>query len=568
MTSRRSVSFSVVASWVAGVAMSVCAAAAQAQDQTVTGTGSAGFSPVANWSAAGRGYQITLQSHTWSDPANPIPGLQSFASAVSGDERVMVAGRTNGLHDFTESGTANFPPHRQNVDVYVVNPVSKQTWRRSLADGTTLSLDQISRLSATNTQSFQRGDGFFVVGGYGAILTSASYSAITGSTTIVSSGSFVTHNSLTAIHLPELVGWVKSGTAAAPTSLPASAVTQVSGVSDFFAVTGGEALGTANGQVHLVFGPTFPGPYTGSSNGIYTSQVRSFTVDYTPGGEGGAPALSYTPISTSPEPGDETLFRRRDLNVVPSIRRDPTNPAAVQEGMIAYAGVFTGTAIATGTGTVSSAGDGVWTLPVEISATGTPTMIGTTSTASSFVQPMNQSASANLSMYSGSTGDFTTFMFGGITANTYDPQSGTLTYQAEYPFTNQITAVTRDLTGAYSQQYVGEYPYTPIVSGTRTFYLYGAEAKFFASPGLPASAMYPNGVLKLDDLLALGSGTIGYIFGGIVSSTFNTSSRLDSTASPEIFSVIITPVPEPMTCAMAVAGIACGGFSMWRRKRK
>jgi hypothetical protein len=129
---------------------------AHAQDQTVTGTGSAGFSPVTNWSAAGRGYQITLQSHTWSDPANPLPGLQSFASAVYGNEWVMIAGRTNGMHDFTNSGEANFPPNRQNVDVYVVNPVTQQTWRRSLADGTSLSLDQLSRLSATNTQSFQR----------------------------------------------------------------------------------------------------------------------------------------------------------------------------------------------------------------------------------------------------------------------------------------------------------------------------------------------------------------------------------------------------------------------------
>jgi len=100
---------------------------------------------------------------------------------------------------------------------------------------------------------------------------------------------------------------------------------------------------------------------------------------------------------------------------VPSIRRDPNDPAAVQEGMTAYAGVFTGTAIATGTGTVSSASNGVWTLPVEISATRTPAMVGTTSTASSFVQAMNQYASANLSVYSGSTGDFTTFVFGGIT---------------------------------------------------------------------------------------------------------------------------------------------------------
>lgn len=30
---------------------------------------------------------------------------------------------------------------------------------------------------------------------------------------------------------------------------------------------------------------------------------------------------------------------------------------------------------------------------------------------------------------------------------------------------------------------------------------------------------------------------------------------------------IVAPVPEPSTCAVALAGIACGGFSMWRRRR-
>lgn len=536
---------------------------ALAQDQTTTGTGAAGFSSVTNWSADSRRYQISLQSHTWSDPANPLPGLQSFASAVYDHEWVMVAGRTNGMHDFTNSGDANFPPNRQNVDVWVVNPVTQQTWHRSLADNTNLSLDQLSRLSATNTESFQRGDGFFVAGGYGSILASASYDSVTGSTSIVSSGSFVTHNSLTAIHLPDLVGWVKSGTAA----LSANAVTQIAGSNDYFAVTGGEMVKTSNNQVHLVFGQNFQGPYTGASNGVYTSQVRSFTLDYNPGSETVAPTLAYSPTATSPVSGDATQFRRRDLNVAPSIRRDPSDPAAVQEGMIAYAGVFTGPAIATGTGTASSPGNGVWTLPVEISATGTPTMIGTTSTATSFVQPMNQYAAAHLGVYSGSTGDFTTFLLGGITANTYDPQSGTLTYQAEYPFTNQITAVTRDVAGGYRQQYVGEYPFTPLVSGTRTFSLYGAEAKFFTNSSLPANATYANGVFNLDELLALGSGTIGYMFGGIASSVPNTTSRLDSTASPQIFSVIFTPVPEPSVWCVVLAGLACGASAMWRQRK-
>jgi len=29
----------------------------------------------------------------------------------------------------------------------------------------------------------------------------------------------------------------------------------------------------------------------------------------------------------------------------------------------------------------------------------------------------------------------------------------------------------------------------------------------------------------------------------------------------------VTSVPEPSTCVMALAGLACGGFAVWRRKR-
>ena len=31
---------------------------------------------------------------------------------------------------------------------------------------------------------------------------------------------------------------------------------------------------------------------------------------------------------------------------------------------------------------------------------------------------------------------------------------------------------------------------------------------------------------------------------------------------------LVAAVPEPSTYAMALAGLACGGFSMWRRRKR
>jgi hypothetical protein len=30
----------------------------------------------------------------------------------------------------------------------------------------------------------------------------------------------------------------------------------------------------------------------------------------------------------------------------------------------------------------------------------------------------------------------------------------------------------------------------------------------------------------------------------------------------------VAPVPEPSTCVMALAGLACGGYSTWRRRKR
>ena len=39
-------------------------------------------------------------------------------------------------------------------------------------------------------------------------------------------------------------------------------------------------------------------------------------------------------------------------------------------------------------------------------------------------------------------------------------------------------------------------------------------------------------------------------------------------SNPTIRYSFVAAVPEPSTCAMALAGLACGGYSMWRRRKQ
>jgi len=70
----------------------------------------------------------------------------------------------------------------------------------------------------------------------------------------------------------------------------------------------------------------------------------------------------------------------------------------------------------------------------------------------------------------------------------------------------------------------------------------------------------------------LGSG--GSVAYGRSSSTGGSWIRDDWTSGSSLYSMygmsstLTVPVPEPSTYAMALAGIACGGFSMWRRRMR
>ena len=83
-----------------------------------------------------------------------------------------------------------------------------------------------------------------------------------------------------------------------------------------------------NGRTHLVFGQNFQGGYPGGT-GTYTKQVRSFDII-----DDGINLSIANYSATTPE----DPYRRRDLNVFPTLHREGSN---LVEGLEALSGVFT-----------------------------------------------------------------------------------------------------------------------------------------------------------------------------------------------------------------------------------
>ena len=474
------------------------------------------FTPVTRWD---KGFNINVKKHSMRGVS--MPGLQSFAAGQVGDQWVVVAGKTGGMHSFTTG----------NRSAWVIDPVSKQVWSRDLDDPLSgLSEHTVNGLSSSNPQSYQRGDTLFVSGGYVYETTP---------------DNFTTYNDLTAIDLPDLIDWVKTP----GSQMQGNTILQTPGVmgdgsnyeGGLFQVTGG-GMFEIDGKTQIVFGQMFEGPYDPDrSYQKYTSQVRTFDIDY----DHTAGTLSYDSSSVTPAGGDPTQFRRRDLNTFQVYSKDDQGQD-VMSG-VALSGVF-------------YEGEGIWTVPVEITAEGVPSMKDPSTDPSVFKQAMNGYECAKMGLYSSESGEMLEVLFGGITANEFvdDPSSGNLKYESSFPFTNQISAVTIDADGNYSQAYLGDFP--GVNSPLDTDYLFGANAQFFASAGLD---LLEGDIIDLDALTE--RTLLGYIYGGIASATPDGGFGGNSIASPHVFEVWYGPVPEPTTF---LVWSLLGGLGLAVRRRR
>ncbi len=479
-------------------------------------------------------YSVQLQQYDV-NRAMDRPSVHSFVAGEYDGQWVIIGGQSNGLHGFDIDRTS-IPERFQNAEVWVLDPVAKTSWSRSLVPGEAnsgLTNEQLLSITSANAQFEQVGDRLYMTGGF-------------GDNDVVDPAGRDTFSTLTAFDLPGLVNWAKGARIAA-----ANYIRQVN--DPLFKVTGGDML-EVDGKMHLVFGQDFNQVYQGNSfNGEYTKQVRTFTI------QDDGTTLGFTEVQSS-TPADH--FRRRDLNVYPSLKN---SSGSLEEGITVLSGVFTESR-------------GAWTVPVEIDASGNPVQIdygNDPENAGSaldtdtrvFKQGMNNYHSAKLGLFSEDTGAMHELLFGGITLQEYDPGNASadangFVTDTQLPNTNQITSVVRDGEGSYEQHFLGAFPELYTDETVPQLMRFGSNAEFFIADGIPT---FDNGVIDLD-LLPAGDTTVGYIYGGLIANAphvFRNPEALSS-ASGEIFAVVLTKtVPEPsslLLIGLAITAVTSGRF--------
>ena len=436
-------------------------------------------------------------------PVN-FPSLPALQSAVAAQDNVagspylgdwlLFGGRTNGLHTFNSSG--DFPPQDQNESIYVFNPTTGQSWTTPWS-ATDVASGLLPPLYSSNQESFQNGDTLYTVGGYGAVNE--------GNNTYAN---YTTYDSLTALSVNGMIN-------AVVTKGDVAALSQIQQIQDpRLRVTGGE-MKMLNGLAYLVVGQDFEGQYNpGSTTGFtqtYVDEIQAFQINYN-----GATPNSLS-ISDYQAQNDQVNLRRRDYNlgtiVLPSGR----------QALEIYGGVFT-----PGPGSLTTAGTG-YRAPIIIQGIG-ETEIGT------FQQAFSQYSAAQISLYDAGSGTMNTISFGGISLYDINFATGFLAspfdnfppVAAGLPFVNDVSTIVQNSNGSTQEL---EMP-------TQLPGLYGSESRFFAIPGLSDAA---DGVLNLAPLLTQPT-TIGYVYGGIVSTASQTSNQTTQTmATSQVFKIILIP---------------------------
>ena len=439
-------------------------------------------------------YSVALREVSLAPAA--LPNLHSAAVAIWDDQWVLLGGRTNGLHGMT--GMNAFDPQYENREVWVIDPVTRQSWHKSLLESSPasgLTTDQVDSLSSVNTQFHQAGAALIVAGGYGYKRSVADHR---------------TYDTLIRIDLPGLIGWVKQ----APGSETTQAAQHIQQIrNSYFQVTGG-SLEKIGDEYQLVMGQNYEGRYRPNFNGIYTRQVRRFLIDETAG------TLVVPPASMLPTP-PLPEYRRRDLNVMTVLQAGAGAGNHVERAVV-LSGVFT-------------PANGVWTVPVLIGPGGAVTMDDPAAPAT-LKQAFQIYHCAKVGLFHRATREMHMILFGGLTILEHDAATSTFTRDDQAPFTNQCGVVVRRGDGSFRQFFLPtRFPLITTAEGKEL--RFGTNAEFFPAPSAPM--MHP----KVLDLATIDrEQVIGHVFGGIVADAGNGG---NTGASGRVFEVVLTPLDLP-----------------------
>lgn len=439
-------------------------------------------------------YGIALREISLAPAA--LPNLHSMTTGLWNGQWVLFGGRTNGLHGMT--GMNAFDPQYENREVWVVDPVTRESWHKSWLEtspASGLTADQVDSLSSVNTQSYQTGATLVVAGGYGYKRSAADHK---------------TYDTLSTIDLPGLIQWVKQ----APGSETTQAATHVRQIRNaYFQVTGG-SLKKIGDEYQLIMGQNYDGRYRPNFNGVYTQQVRRFRIE---DGAGPLTVPVASMLATAPLPE----YRRRDLNVMTVLQHDTTAGTYVERAVV-LSGVFT-------------PANGIWTVPVEVGPGGAVTMDDPLA-PETLRQGFQIYHCAKAGFYHRATREMHLMLFGGLTILEHDPLAGSFTRDDQAPFTNQCGVVVRREDGSFRQFFLpARFPLITTLDGKEL--RFGTNAEFFPAASLPM--MHPE---VIDLAMIREERVIGHVFGGIVADAGNGGS---TGASGRVFEVILTPNDTP-----------------------
>jgi hypothetical protein len=415
------------------------------------------------------------------------PALQSFVYGEgSGGDMLLIGGRINGFHGFIEPDES-FPYDKANTNMYVYNRLNDTVWSMPVS---TLSKQLAYMFASTNMQHVREGKYLYMNGGY---------------VQLDGTDEWTTLNLFVRVDVSRMIGAIK---AQDTTALNASIVWTWNKKLE---ITGGELFKLSDGNFYLCVGHNFQGMYThdaASVSQVYQDKVTVFQVDESVKDTITIIESSFQYLSDN-LPDSITQYRRRDLNVVPSVEYGGNSI-----GLTMYAGVFTSPVAPT-----KAEQNKPFKFPIYIGTGG-----GTPSAAvdETYTQETNVYAAANVLMYDDAGVMYTTVIGGiGDELNNDDFTKKVLTLRRDY-----TTSVQAGVTTASYQPDLANYN--------------GSEAVFIIDPA-PGVEMYMNST-EIFDYISIPSGTtrLGYMYGGIQADSAASSPTKATYAINTFYEVTIT----------------------------